>query len=91
MINMQSIPTNELEHWFGQIKSELESRKYVPVQGYNYLVKKRKPTVYHLFRNGDTACMMYTQGGLKRSRYEITENTEGLRLCQTCAKHGRLR
>ena len=88
MINMQNIPTDELEHWLGQIKSEIKSRQYIPIQGYNYLVKKRKAKVFHLYKNGDTACQMYSGGGLKISRYEITDNIDGLRMCHICAKNG---
>ena len=51
-----------------------------------YLIKKRKPKVYHIFYEDedDTACNMYSTGGLKKDLHIKTDDVQGLRRCQIC-------
>lgn len=84
MINLQSIETCELEHWFGQIKRELKARNITKNTKFSYIARKNKPKVYHLFVDGDTVCKMYSTGGLNHDKYELINNVDMLSLCRTC-------
>lgn len=49
-----------------------------------FLMKKNKPKVAHVWTGEDTACRMYSTGGLRRRRYLIDESDRGLPICTMC-------
>jgi len=57
-----------------------------------FLIKKKKPKVIHFFSGSDTACKMYSAGGLNKDRYEIIEEKMkipmGLKICTMCKNNG---
>jgi hypothetical protein len=38
----------------------------------------------HIWLGADTACRMWSTGGLKQSRFEVRETAEGRDICQMC-------
>jgi hypothetical protein len=49
-----------------------------------YLARKGKPRVYHLFTGTDTVCRMYSTGGLKKQKYAIIDDIGERSLCAMC-------
>lgn len=49
-----------------------------------YLLRKKKPKVAHIFINGDTACRLYSTGGMNKSRYIKSPDANGKPLCLMC-------
>lgn len=49
-----------------------------------YLARKGKSRIYHLFQSGDTLCRLYSTGGMSKQKYEKLKNVEGKRLCVMC-------
>ena len=50
-----------------------------------YLVKTRNPKVIHLWINEDTACRMYSTGGLRnKNGYAVIKERLGLPVCTMC-------
>ena len=54
-----------------------------------YLARKKKPVTYHLFDGSDTACRMWSTGGMNHRKYELVESVESLFLCTLCETHTR--
>ena len=50
-----------------------------------FLVRKRKPRVAHIWYGKDTACRMYSTGGLTKSKYAVTKGSCGLSICTMCS------
>ena len=49
-----------------------------------FLVRKgKKSKVAHIFINNDTACRMYSTGGMNKNKYKKVEHTN-LRICEIC-------
>ena len=54
---------------------------YIKVRGKPRHVRK---SVAHLWVNGDTACTMYSTGGLTPDTYELTEDKGDKKVCELC-------
>lgn len=50
-----------------------------------YLVRKKKSTVAHIWTGRDTACRMYSTGGLVKRKYELSASSRNLPTCAMCA------
>ena len=50
-----------------------------------YLVRKKKPKVAHIFIDGDTACRLYSTGGLAKRRYRMSPDPYDQPICVMCA------
>ena len=50
-----------------------------------YLVRRRKPTVAHLWNGTDTACRMASTGGLNPDSYYVADDPQGRRICDLCS------
>ena len=51
-----------------------------------YLVRRRKPKVAHIFLGVDTACRMYSTGGLKKRLYKVVDDPGELPICENCQR-----
>lgn len=49
-----------------------------------YLTRKRKPKVAHLWLGRDTACRMYSTGGMRTKRYVVSNDRRDLPICTMC-------
>ena len=49
-----------------------------------YLIRKSKPRVAHIWHETDTACRMYSTGGLKKKKYAVSYGPTNLPLCNMC-------
>mgnify|MGYP006271415033 CR=1 FL=1 len=50
-----------------------------------YLVNLNKDkSRVHLWDEGDTYCKMYSTGGLRKKRYQVTEDLNNKEVCQMC-------
>ena len=49
-----------------------------------YLVRKRKPRVAHIWIGTDTACRMYSTGGLAKKKYMVAYGPTSLAICTMC-------
>lgn len=49
-----------------------------------YLVRKRKPRVAHIWIDTDTACRMYSTGGLMKKKYIVAYGATSLPICTMC-------
>lgn len=46
--------------------------------------KRKNSSVAHAWVGGDTACRMWSTGGIRKAKYEFSVSAEGHRLCQMC-------
>lgn len=49
-----------------------------------YLLQKNNPKVAHLWKGYDTACRMYSTGGLACRKYEVKDSACGMKICTMC-------
>ena len=49
-----------------------------------YLIRSRKPKVIHIWNGKDTACRLYSTGGLVKDRYIALSNPPNLPVCTMC-------
>lgn len=52
-----------------------------------YLIRTKKPCVYHLFDKDDTLCKQWSTNGLLKKNYHLTDEINNLRLCNQCANN----
>lgn len=49
-----------------------------------YLVRIKKPKTYPLWNGENSFCKMYLTGGMKKKKYHLVEDIEGLEICTMC-------
>jgi hypothetical protein len=49
-----------------------------------YLVSKKKKSVAHIWTGNDTACRMYSTGGMSKFKKSVSDNTHGKPICTMC-------
>lgn len=51
-----------------------------------YLVRKKKPRVKHIWLGTDSACRMWSTGGLRKNKYHLVTNlaAQDLEVCAMC-------
>lgn len=49
-----------------------------------FLMRKKNPKTAHMWLGNDTACRMYSTGGLVKSKYSLSNDKQDLRICQMC-------
>lgn len=54
-----------------------------------YLVRKKRARVSHVWHShaNDTACRMYSTGGLNKKRYKRLDHNAGLPICENCTRN----
>lgn len=50
-----------------------------------YLIRKKKAKVAHIFSNNDTACRLYSTSGMNKKRYKVTIDKGQLDICLMCS------
>lgn len=49
-----------------------------------YLVRKSKPRVAHIWKGADTACRLYSTGGMRKKKYTVAYSATTLPICTMC-------
>jgi hypothetical protein len=49
-----------------------------------YLVSKKQKSVAHIWTGTDTACRMYSTGGMSKSNKSVFDNPNGKPICMMC-------
>jgi hypothetical protein len=49
-----------------------------------YLISKKQKSVAHIWTGNDTACRMYSTGGMSKSRKSVSDNPNGKPICVMC-------
>lgn len=49
-----------------------------------YLVRKKKPGVAHIWVGNDTACRMWGTGGIRKEKYQKVADIGALPVCLMC-------
>jgi len=54
-----------------------------------YLLRHKPSTAAHIWYEDkeDTACRMYSTGGLKSKKYKVHDNSHGKKICQNCQRN----
>ena len=49
-----------------------------------FLIRIKKPKTFHLWDGENSYCKMYLTGGMKKKKYHLVNEIEGLEVCTMC-------
>jgi len=59
-------------------------KKPAPTPTGLYLVSKKKNSAAHIWTGNDTACRLFSTGGMGKKRKDVSTHTYGKRVCHMC-------
>ena len=73
----------ELKALRGEVKTYTKPSDTASPYG-KYLVSKKQKSVAHIWTGADTACRMYSTGGMSKSKKSVSDNPNGKPICTMC-------